>query len=306
MLIAADTLLAVAMQGDAVSNEPSPESARPGSEAQLDIKLVWPEAVRFELESAPYEIVVRYDRRLEAEEIAKFTAAAGKLLGDLRWNDASLVIRPAPGYRIGVEASERALQFRFVKEDDAAPETPQAVAQSPAIELELTRAGADAAAGYPGQARKRLAILAKAHPAEQQVQRALADAEAADGATALAAHRYKAMGADDRIARRVIAELKMDMRPLVSPFATARPSRSGKPVQLQCGKLRVRSHWAAAFAMSELRLRVSQVTPASLPNCATARLLLTCWPMCKSGQRFACLSRHRHLLTTLNQVSVVA
>ena len=75
-----------------------------------------------------------------------------------------------------------------------------------ATEIAVTTAQADAAAGYPHRARLRLMELARSRPGDQRVQRVLADAEAADGATALAAARYRAIMTDDIASQRVIAE----------------------------------------------------------------------------------------------------
>lgn len=174
---------------------------------EREVTLNWPTAVHTTMEAAPYEVVVRFDVPLAEAEIARFSAAAGGQLGEFRWNDDSLVIRPAAGNRIEAAAQANAIRFRFIPETAGAG--PTVTAESgPAseVELELARAQADASAGFPSEARRRLTRLAAAHPADKQIQRALADAEAADGAIAFAARRYRTLDADDRMARRIIAE----------------------------------------------------------------------------------------------------
>ena len=85
-----------------------------------------------------------------------------------------------------------------------APEPP--AQQDIDTELEIARAQADAAAGYPGRARKRLARLADARPDDLRLQRLLGDAEVADGALGPAGQRYRAAKAEDRAARRIARE----------------------------------------------------------------------------------------------------
>ncbi|MFC3174628.1 hypothetical protein ACFOD9_10225 [Novosphingobium bradum] len=188
-----------------VASAPSAEAA-PG---QRDLALRWTGPVEVSAEAGPYEVVVRFDRPLDQAEIDRFAKAAGPLLADLRWNDASLVLRPAAGNRIETARTADGLAVHFIADrDDAAPEPTPLVAPAPAdtAELALVRAQADAAAGYPGQARRRLMRLAAAEPDNASAQRALGDAEAADGSLLAAARRYRALGADDLPARRIMAE----------------------------------------------------------------------------------------------------
>ncbi|MFA7585442.1 MAG: hypothetical protein WCY11_04480 [Novosphingobium sp.] len=173
-----------------------------------ELEISWPDMVHLTVEPSPYEVIVRFDRPLDEQEIARFSREAGPLLADLRWNDDSLVLRAAPGNHIEVEPATTALRVRFVAESQDAEGTPTdpASAVTEATDLELARAQADAAAGFPGLARHRLVRLAAVDPANPQVQRALADTEAAEGALPYAARRYLEQGARDRAARRVIAE----------------------------------------------------------------------------------------------------
>ncbi|MEO5597138.1 MAG: hypothetical protein ABIQ66_00820 [Novosphingobium sp.] len=214
-------LAPVAAAGDVPSPDaapvPAPDSAStivadlPTGEApaaaagERDLDLKWRGKVHVTAESSPYELVLRFDSPLDDKEIARFSSAAGPLLSDLRWNDTSLVMRPAPGNRIDAESLDQSVHVRFVDEEVAASPVLVAKADS-STELELTRAQADAVAGYPGRARRRLTLLAEAQPDDDQVLRALADAELAAGATAQAARRYEDIDADDRMARRAMAE----------------------------------------------------------------------------------------------------
>lgn len=175
--------------------------------ATRDLALTWPGTVHPVVEAGDYEVVVRFDAPLGEEEIKRFSAAAGPLLADLRWNDDNLVMRPAPGNRIEAEAEGNAVHVRILAEAPALASGENGMtADDGQKELELARAQADAAAGYPGQARRRLSRLAARDPSDTQIRRALADAEAAEGALPFAAARYTALGADDLFARRIIGE----------------------------------------------------------------------------------------------------
>lgn len=189
--------------------------------------LSWAGTVHMEIESAPDEVVVRFDRPLTDEAIAKFGSLAGSNLADLRWNDTSLVLRPANGWRISAVPHDRGLEVQFAPDDREAAQSVDALdadtppPSNPAIELALVRAQADAAAGYPGKARRSLASLGQRYPGAVQVQRALADAEMADGAIVTAAERYRSLGAEDPLARRAMAEAN-------GKLASALSIRSGK------------------------------------------------------------------------------
>lgn len=176
-------------------------------ELSREATLAWAVPVQLSVERDGYEVVVRFDKPLAEEEIARFAAATGPYLADLRWNDDSLVMRPAEGSSIAIDQQARSLSVRFV--EDAPVGTATATVTSDAdgeIELALARAQADAAAGYPGEARRRLEELAQAHSGDARVQRALADAEAAEGRTRDAAARYLSLAADDPMARRIIGD----------------------------------------------------------------------------------------------------
>lgn len=173
-----------------------------------EARLVWAGPVELRIEQSPYEVVVRFDRPLAEEDIRRFAASTAAFLADLRWNDTSLVMRPAVGNTVVIAREGQGVLVRFVAEEGAAAAAAPALAQGEdgAVELALAQASADAAAGYPGAARQRLRALASAYPENRQVQRALADSEAADGRTAEAAARYLALDADDPMAQRIIGE----------------------------------------------------------------------------------------------------
>lgn len=189
------------------ASSPEPEQAAPSPADEA--RLAWSDKVRITVEQGDDELVVRFDRPLDDAEVERFAAATRANLADLRWNDDSLVMRPNEGSRIVVTQAEQSLLVRFVRNEDPAATAP--LSATPAsvdadIELAIARAQADAAAGYLGQSRQQLEKLAEAHPDNKQVQRALADADAAEGRTARAAARYQALDADDPMARRIIDE----------------------------------------------------------------------------------------------------
>jgi hypothetical protein len=173
-------------------------------------ELVWAGRVKLDIESAPDEVVVRFDRPLLDRDIENFSKVVSSELADFRWNDTSLVLRPAEGRRLAVAANGNSLHVKFFS-DRASLEAPAAIAavsQEDPLEFLLVKAQADAAAGYVGQARNQLAKLAERYPNNLQVQRALADAEAGTGAISSAADRYRQLQAVDSFARRTIAESK--------------------------------------------------------------------------------------------------
>ncbi|MEO0031187.1 MAG: hypothetical protein RIS94_945 [Pseudomonadota bacterium] len=173
--------------------------------------LTWTDKVALSIEPAPHEVVIRFDRPLSDAAIRQFAADTQAFLADLRWNDDSLVMRPTVGNRIVVTQTGNGLLVRFVAEDMSDPDLAATRnaddgADDGSVELALAQSSADAAAGFPAQARQRLAALARAHPGDRQVARALADAEAAEGRTAEAAAGYLSLNADDPMARRIIGE----------------------------------------------------------------------------------------------------
>ena len=174
------------------------------------LELTWPGNVRFDLENDGYEIVLRFDRPIAESALKAFAEAAGDDLAELRWNDDSLVMRAAVGRRLEASVGDRVLHVRFRLDHDAQPPLPASTdagtTQDEEVELALARAEADAAAGYPDRARRRLTPLAKKYPENKRIQRMLADVEVAEGALTLGAMRYREIAADDPFARRAIAE----------------------------------------------------------------------------------------------------
>ena len=165
--------------------------------------LVWPDRTVVAVEDADGELVARFDRPLPPESIDAFRAAAGEAIGDLRWNDDSLVLRAAPGWTMTWRQAGASLWVTFVPPKTV--EAPPLPADDGARDAEVARIAADAAAGYPGAARRRAAALAVRHPTDKGVARLLADTQAADGDAAGAARGYRALAADDPAARRIIA-----------------------------------------------------------------------------------------------------
>lgn len=175
------------------------------SAATKSAELEWAGTVKFDIEPAPDEIVVRFDRPLTESAIKKFAEAAGADLSDFRWNDNSLVLRAVDGQRLVATPSGNSLRVQFfLDRSEMMPSTP--AGQDDALDAAILLAQADAAAGYTGQARRKLAQLAKLHPNNVQIQRAIADAELADGSVSSAATRYRTLEVDDYLARRAIAE----------------------------------------------------------------------------------------------------
>ncbi|PNQ01365.1 hypothetical protein [Sphingobium sp. SA916] len=173
------------------------------------VDLQWSGDVHLELEDSGYELVVRFDRPIADAVLKDFAAAAGADLADLRWNDESLVLRAAEGRKLEAVADKHGLHVRFLPDGEPAPVSP--IAGEPQtshldVELAIARAQADAAAGYPDLARRRLAPLAAAYPGDKRIQRLLGDMEVAEGALALGAARYRNLAADDPFARQTLAE----------------------------------------------------------------------------------------------------
>ena len=181
--------------------------AQAGREVRT-VDLTGPDNVHYTLESSTYEVVVRFDQPIAEAEIARFAKAAGGDLADLRWNDASIVLRAAADRRLVASVSGATVRVSiFAETGEQVAQAPEPTTQQDIdTELEIARAQADAAAGYPGRARKRLAKLADARPDDLRLQRLLGDAEAADGALGPAGQRYRAAKAEDRAARRIARE----------------------------------------------------------------------------------------------------
>ncbi|MEH3046981.1 hypothetical protein [Sphingomonas adhaesiva] len=165
-------------------------------------QLAWPSGTRITLEPGAGELVVRYDRPLDPHTLDAFRAALGDRIDDLRWNDDTLVLRAAPGWQIAPRLDGATLSVAFLP---PAITVVAPAADSGALDADLALVEADAAAGYPGQARRRAEALARAHPDDPQVARRLADARAGDGDPRGAARAYRAIDAHDRAARRAAA-----------------------------------------------------------------------------------------------------
>lgn len=165
-------------------------------------RLVWPRGTRITLDPADGELVVRYDRPLDPHTLDTFRSAVVDRVQDLRWNDDSLVLRPAPGWQAVPELTGTALTIAFLPPAIvvAAPD-----ADDGTLDADLALVEADAAAGYPGQARRRAEALARSHPDDPQVTRRVADARAGDGDPRGAARAYRAIDAHDAAARRAAA-----------------------------------------------------------------------------------------------------
>lgn len=166
-------------------------------------RLIWPDRTHVRVEEVDGEIVVRFDRALASERIDAFRNAAGDAIGDLRWNDDSLVLRAAPGWTMHWQHAGTTLSVTFAR-------PPVSPAMMPPLDdatrdVAIAAIQADAAAGYPGAAHRRAAALAARHPADASVARLLADMQAADNDSRSAARGYRALKADDRAASRVIA-----------------------------------------------------------------------------------------------------
>jgi hypothetical protein len=166
-------------------------------------RLVWPDGADLRVEEDDGEIVVRYDRPLTADHIAAFRDAAGPAIGDLRWNDDNLVLRAASGWRMTWRRSGSTLSVTFVRLRTA--QTPRDATDDATRDAEVAAIEADAAAGYPGQARLAAATLAARYPDDRRIARLAADTRLADGDVRGAARAYRALDADDRGARRAMA-----------------------------------------------------------------------------------------------------
>lgn len=207
LLLAAPSLPVLTM---ALSEDDQVTSSAPAAAAR-EFSLAWPAGVHLNLESAPYEVVVRFDRPIGETVLRDFARNAGGDLADLRWNDNSLVMRAAAGRRIEAAVAGRQLTVRFLADQEAAPaSSPSPVTAGGMLdddaELTIARAEADAAAGFPEMARRRLAPLAEKYPQDKRIQRLMADSEIAEGSTLLGIARYRDIAADDPFARRAIAE----------------------------------------------------------------------------------------------------
>ncbi|MCK8457497.1 hypothetical protein [Sphingomonas faeni] len=165
--------------------------------------LAWPDDAVVRIDERDGELVARFDRPVTPDRIAAFRDAAGDAIGDLRWNDDSLVLRPATGWTMTWRQAGPAVALTFSPpaSNDALAENVDDIASDAA----LTAIEADAAAGYSGQARRAATALAKRYPTDRRAARMLADTRLADGDVRGAARDYRALAADDLTARRAIA-----------------------------------------------------------------------------------------------------
>ena len=165
--------------------------------------LAWPDDAVVYIEERDGELVARFDQPMTADRIATFREAAGDAIGDLRWNDDSLVVRPAAGWTMRWRQTGPVVALVFSPPDPNEPLTERT--DETASEAALTAIEADAVAGYPGPARRAATQLAKRYPTDPRAARMLADTRLADGDVRGAARDYRALGADDLTARRAIA-----------------------------------------------------------------------------------------------------
>lgn len=195
-------LLLIAAEAGPVLRVP-PAILADGEVAGGDPQLVWPIGTTLKVEGDGGEIVVRADRAIDDRAIDAFRDAAGTAIGDLRWNDDSLVLRPAAGRDLRWRLDANRVTIGFTPPADApAPPVGEATGD---LDPQLLAIEADVAAGYPGEGRRRAELLAAQHPEDERVTRILADARSADGDAAGANHLYRQLGATDRSARRAAA-----------------------------------------------------------------------------------------------------
>jgi hypothetical protein len=174
-----------------------------------DARLVWPAGTTMAVREDQGELVARFDRPIDDAAIAAFRGIAGDAIGDLRWNDDSLVLRPAPGWDLQWRQAGPVLGVAFARRADAVAGAAAADADADAdagdIDTQLLAIEADVAAGYPGQGRRAAEALARRWPDDPRVARIVADARNADGDIAGAARGYRRLRATDRTARRAQA-----------------------------------------------------------------------------------------------------
>lgn len=166
-------------------------------------RLRWPAGAKLSVREVDGEIVARANQPLDPATIAALRTAVPEAIEDLRWNDRNLVLRPAAGWRIAWATERTTLSLTFLKVADAGGT--RAPADEAALDAARAAIEADAAAGYPGRARRAAERLAQDHPGDPAVQRTLADARNGDGDLRGAAELYRAAGATDVAARRARA-----------------------------------------------------------------------------------------------------
>lgn len=166
-------------------------------------QLVWQPGTAITAEEQDRELIVRFDRPIDDATIDAFRRAGGAAIGDLRWNDASLVLRPAIGWDMAWRRDGSLIAVDFAAQRDAVAVD----APAPPVDLDtrLLAIEADVAAGYPGQGRRAAEALARSQPDDPRVGRILADTRGADGDVRGAAAAYRRIGATDPVARRAMA-----------------------------------------------------------------------------------------------------
>ncbi len=165
-------------------------------------RLVWPRGAVLTLERGEGEVIVRSDQPPSVDAIAMFQERAGEAFGDLRWNDVSLVLRPASGWSMDARLVGPMLIVAFQRlPRDETPGGPD----TGASELAHAVIEADLAAGYPGRGRREAQALLARDPADRRAARLLADSRVLDNDIAGAGRDYRAQGATDRAAQRVMA-----------------------------------------------------------------------------------------------------
>lgn len=165
-------------------------------------RLAWPDDAVVRIEDRDGELVARFDRPIAPARLAAFREAAGDAIGDLRWNDDSLVLRPAAGWTMRWRQTGPVVALAFSPPADG--ELLEATDDS-ASDAALAAIEADVAAGYPGSALRAATRLAQRYPADRRAARLLADTRLAQGDVRGAARAYRALAADDLTARRTIA-----------------------------------------------------------------------------------------------------
>ncbi|WP_298091454.1 hypothetical protein [uncultured Sphingomonas sp.] len=193
----------LALSAPMPSTTPSGAVPAEGQSAMPPVQLVWPQGSVLRVEAAEGELVASFDRPLPPAQIDVFRDMAGEAIGDLRWNDDTLVLRPAPGWTMSWRQAGTTLSVVFAPPVTAAGDDTTAIDAT--RDAAVAAIEADAAAGYHGAARRGAAALAVRYPDDRAIARLLADTRLADGDVRGAARDYRTLGADDRAARRAMA-----------------------------------------------------------------------------------------------------
>ncbi len=165
-------------------------------------RLAWPDDAVVRIEDRDGELVARFDRPIAPARLAAFRKAAGDAIGDLRWNDNSLVLRPAAGWTMRWRQTGPVVALAFSPPADGAL---LEATDDTVLDAALAAIEADVAAGYPASALRAATRLALRYPADRRAARLLADTRLAQGDVRGAAREYRLLKADDLTARRTIA-----------------------------------------------------------------------------------------------------